>query len=488
MRVGIIALQHESNTFLPARTTLDDFQRGVLVSGDALVRHYAPSHHEVGGFLEGLAAERIEAVPIFAAWATPAGTITAECYQALLDRMLARLDAAGKLDGLLVAPHGAGVSENEPDMDGHWLILLRECVGARIPIICTLDPHANLSPRMVAACDATIAYRTNPHLDQRQRGLESASLMARTLRGQVKPTQAAAFPPVAINIACQETDADPCQTLMQMAEVQRGWGGVLSVSVLFGFPYADVAEVGSAFVLVTDGDPVVAQRHVDDLSTWLVAHRHDFVGQLPPVDDAVKQAMLLDGPVCLLDVGDNVGGGSPADGTIIAHALHARGVRGFVCLCDADASQRAHDAGVGAMLDLDMGGKVDPLHGPPLRATVKVISLHEGRFTETQRRHGGRTGYDMGPTAIVEPESGLTIQLTSRRTPPFSLNQLTSCGIEPQKYQVLVAKGVNAPIAAYKPVCRHIIRVNTPGVTTADMTQLPFQHRRRPMFPFEVIG
>jgi microcystin degradation protein MlrC len=221
------------------------------------------------------------------------------------------------------------------------------------------------------------------------------------------------------------------------------------------------------------------------MDDWLFAHRHALVANLPGVEEAVDQAMRLDGPVCLLDVGDNVGGGSPGDGTLLAHALHAHRMRSFVCLYDPVAVERASREGAGASLDLDMGGKTDGLHGPPLRATVKVMSLHDGHFTESQPRHGGKTSYDMGKTAVVETESGLTIQLTSRRTPPFSLNQLVSCGLDPSRFQALVAKGVNAPIAAYREVCRHLIRVNTPGVTTADMTTLPFNHRRRPMFPFE---
>jgi microcystin degradation protein MlrC len=162
-------------------------------------------------------------------------------------------------------------------------------------------------------------------------------------------------------------------------------------------------------------------------------------------------------------------------------------VRSVVALFDPAAVQRATDAGAGASIELEMGGHTDDLHGKPLRATVTVVSLHDGTFTETQPRHGGKTGYEMGRTAIVETASGVTIQLTSRRTPPFSLNQLLSCGVKPETYQVLVAKGVNAPIAAYRPVSRHMLRVNTPGVTTADMTLLPFRHRRKPMFPFEEI-
>src|SRR5688572_26619304 len=174
MRVGIIALQHESNTFLSTPTKLEYVQRNVLMTGDALIRRFEPSHHEVGGFIHGLRDAGIEMVPIFAAQATPSGTIVAEAYRALLDTMLRELERAGTLDGLLVAPHGAGVCESERDMDGHWLTTLRQRMGPAIPMICTLDLHANVSQRMIDSCDATIGYRTNPHLDQRARGLEAA--------------------------------------------------------------------------------------------------------------------------------------------------------------------------------------------------------------------------------------------------------------------------------------------------------------------------
>ena len=487
MRVGIIALQHESNTFLAAPTTLEDFRRGVLARGDDLVRHYEAAHHEVGGFIEGLRDAKIDVVPIFAAAATPSGTITAETYTALLEMMLGEVDRAGRVDGLLVAPHGAGVSEAERDMDGHWLAALRERVGVAVPIVCTLDLHANVSQRMIDACDATVAYRTNPHLDQRARGIEAATLMARTLRGEVRPTQAATFPPVAINISTQETAAPPCAALVARADEDRARPGVLSNSVVLGFPYADVPEMGSSFIVVTNDDPALARQSADALAAWLVARRRDYVGDLPAVAEAVARAATLDGPVCLLDVGDNVGGGSPADGTLLAHALRAARVRSFVCLYDPAAAGAAAAAGAGASIQLRIGGKTDDLHGAPLEARVRVLSLHDGKFTETQPRHGGKTGYDMGPTAVVETAEGLTVQVTSRRTPPFSLNQLLSCGIDPARFQAIVAKGVNAPLAAYRPVCRHVIRVNTPGVTTADMTLLPHRHRRRPMFPFEEI-
>src|SRR5271166_3764987 len=187
MRVGILALLQESNTFLRESTTLDRFRDDLLLVGEDVRRQLESTHHEVGGFFAGLAEAGIEAVPLVAARAYPLGVVTAAAFDTLLALMKQQLEQAGPLAGILVAPHGATVSERYPDADGHWLRCVRQWVGARCPIIGTLDPHANLSPQMVASSDALIAYRTNPHLDQRQCGLDAARLMAATLRGAVRP-------------------------------------------------------------------------------------------------------------------------------------------------------------------------------------------------------------------------------------------------------------------------------------------------------------
>lgn len=492
MRVGLIAIQHESNTFAVEPTDLAVFKRCCYAEGTAAIHAaYASSHHEVGGMIEGMDAADIELVGILATHCTPGGTVTADTYDTLLKVIVNGLDVAGKLDGILVAPHGAGVSENEPDMDGHWLSVVREKVGPDVPIVCTLDPHANVSPRMVTACDAITIYRTNPHLDQRQRGLEAADIMARTLRGEIKPTVAAALPPIAINIERQFTQHAPCKPMYAIADAMLQRGGVISNSVILGFPYADVAELGSGFVVVTDNDQPLAQKYADELAAYLHEHRQDFAGQFISPDEAIDMAMQTEGAVCLLDMGDNVGGGSAADGTYIAHAIHKRqpcdGLTAFVSLCDPQAAQQAIDAGVGATIELEVGGKTDDLHGLPLRDTFTVRSIHDGVFTESKPRHGGRTGYSMGPTVILETGDGLTVQLITYRTPPFSLGQVTSCDLDPGRFKILIAKGVNAPVAAYEEVCSRFIRVNTPGSTCADMTQFTFNHRRNPLFPFEAI-
>lgn len=490
MRIGILSLIHESNTFIGAPTTMERFRRDSLLFGQDIVRAFASGYHEVSGFLEGLDKAGFEAVPLCFASTPPSGIITRAACDELVRLMFEQLDGAGALDGFLVAPHGANAGEGDEyrDLDGHWLTRLRERVGPHIPVVCTIDPHANLSPRMVAACDATIAYRTNPHLDQKRCGLEAARLLARTLRGEIKPVQAAAFPPVAINIERQRTAIPPCRPLYERADAWLKEPGMLSDSIVLGFPYADVEEMGSAFIAVTDGDPALAQRVADDLARYLIDHRHDFTGEFIGIKEAVNRALGLPGPVCLLDMGDNVGGGSAGDGTWIAHELHRRAqTRAFVCLYDPESAEQAAAAGPGSRIRLKMGGKTDDRHGPPLETEATVRSLHDGRFTESEVRHGGMTAFNMGATAVVETDTGLTVSLTSRRIAPVSLGLMTGCGLDPADFDIIVAKGVHAPVAAYEPVCTALIRVDTPGSTTADMRRFMYRHRRRPLFPFEEI-
>jgi len=486
VRVGIVALQHESNTFLATPTTWEHFEQGALLSGAAIAREYRAAHHEVGGFFEGLDEAGIEPVPLFLAWALPGGTIAGPALEKLLAAMLGELKQAEALDGILVAPHGAAVATSRADVDGYWLRELRSRVGPQMPIIGTLDLHANLSEAMVRATDALIAYRTNPHLDQRDRGREAARLMARVLSGEVRPTQAAAFPPLAINIERQHTASSPCHECYEALDDMLADRRVLSTSLLLGFPYADVPEMGSSVIVITNDEPELARQLASEFGEYLMLRQQDFAGHLLGIEPALDLAVLSPGPVCLLDMGDNVGGGSPGDGTLLLEAILRRGIgKAFVCLFDPASVALAKSAGAGRAISLQIGGKTDALHGPTLNVKARVRSLHDGCFTELEPRHGGRTHYDMGDTAIVELEQGPTVMLTSRRMVPFSLSQLTSCGINPGDYQVIVAKGVHAPLAAYAPVCPTQIRVNTPGVTTADMTQLDYHHRRRPLFPFE---
>jgi microcystin degradation protein MlrC len=493
-RIGIIGLLHESNTFIKRPTLLQQFQQDLFVEGTELERRLKSSHHEIGGFLDGLslAAKNlpIESVPLVAARAMPSGVIEDGCFEFLVKTIVGLVEQHQPLDGLLVAVHGAAVSQSHVDADGYWLNQVRQSFGLNKPIIATLDPHANLSRDMVEACDALIAYRTNPHLDQRERGLEAARMMVDTITGRIRPVMAAHFPPLVINIERQSTAEFHLSRHYDFANCLRESPGIISNSILLGFPYADVPELGCATIAVADGDERLAESHALELANHLWESREDFRGVLVSVDQALQEIQRKPGQrICLLDMGDNVGGGSPADGTVLARAL--LGTRlgpAVVALFDPTSVQQCEQIGVGGTIRLGLGGKTDQWHGKPLEVDVQVVSLHSGKFSETLPRHGGITEFDQGRTAVVKVMGHpLTILITSKRMVPFSLQQLISCDVNPNDFRILVAKGVHAPLAAYRTVCDEFIRVNTCGSTCADLTQLHYTSRRRPLFPFENI-
>jgi microcystin degradation protein MlrC len=277
--------------------------------------------------------------------------------------------------------------------------------------------------------------------------------------------------------------------LYALAEEIMARPGVLSASIALGFPYADVPQLGSTVWVVTDNDAAAARRYADELSNYLVAHRHEFKHGLIEPEAAVRDVAKSNDRVCLLDVGDNAGGGGPADGTVLPRLLHEHQVdRSLTLLFDPEAQQEARHHGVGARITLVMGGKSIAGMGGPLELPVTVVSLHEGKFHDPIPSHGGRTDYDMGPTVVVRTDRGMTIVLFSLRIPPYSLQQLPACGLDPKDYRVIVAKGVNAPVGAYRSIVDRFIRCNTLGPTCADMTQLPFHRRPKPLYPFEELA
>jgi microcystin degradation protein MlrC len=381
MRVGIVSLMHESNTFIKSPTTLQHFREDLLLEGEAIRQRLADSHHEIGGFFAGLEAAGIAAVPVFAARAIPFGTIEAETFEYLTNRLSNSLAAVNSLDGLLVALHGAAVSEKARDADGQVLRKIREVFGAERPLIMTLDPHANLSQQMVDQCDGITAYRTNPHVDQRERGIEAAELMSRTLRGEIRPVVRAALPSMVINIERQCTSEAHFERIHETANRIRHRPQILSVSLVLGFPYADVEEMGSSTIVIADKDKKLAQSAADELADELWERRQDFVGRFIDIDEAIERAVKLPGPVCLLDMGDNTGGGSPADGTWLAHALLKNRIRSFVCIYDPEAARAAASARANA--------SPIPDEAPVMKVTAKTRA-HAKELLAQHRRSPGR--------------------------------------------------------------------------------------------------
>jgi microcystin degradation protein MlrC len=487
MRLAALGISHETNTFASVPTRYEHFVERALLRGDEITRRYRESHATLAGYLE--ASERLgfELVPLVFADAEPMGMITAEAFGRIVGEMLEALKAGGPWDGVLLAQHGAAVSEPVPDVDGEILHRVRTLLGPRVPIGVVFDMHANVSPPMVEHATVTVLYRTNPHLDPRRRAYECAELIVRTIRGEIRPVQALETPPLVINILRQSTDEEPMRGLVRDVDALLARPGLLSASVAEGYPYADVPEMGMAFLAVADGDRRLAAETARWLACRAWARREEMQGTALSPEEAMQRAgAATRRPAVLLDVGDNIGGGGPADSTVLLALAQRAGIRGYLqTLCDPEAVAFCLAAGVRATVTLGVGGKTDRMHGEPVQVTGQVRLVADGRFEEPTPTHGGQRFFDAGPTVVLETPDDHTLVLTSRRVGNTSLQQLYSLGIRPESKRVVVAKGVVSPRAAYGPIAAEMIVVDTPGVTTADLTRFEYRRRRRPLYPFE---
>jgi microcystin degradation protein MlrC len=479
MRIAIGGIMHESNTFAPLPADRRRFEEGSWARGAALVDVWRDAHHEMGGFIAGAEPYGYELVPTVMAWATPAGPVDDD----VLDEVVAEIgdSARGAVDGLLLALHGAMVTARHSDADGEVLRRLRATLGPSLPIVATLDYHANVSAAMVEHADGLVGYQTYPHIDQRAKGLAAAEMMVRMVRGELRPVIALAKPPLLVPLLGQETDREPMRSVMSLARAAERREGMLSTSVMAGFPYADVPEMGPSVIAVADGDRSLARAVADDLAARMSDVRQAFRVPCPGPSEAVRLALESDRtPVVLVDLGDNVGGGSAGDGTVLLEELIHSGARdAVVVLYDPEAVAAAGAAGIGGRFEQTVGGRVDRLHGQPVLVQGVVRTLHDGTWVEDLPRHGGRRFNDQGATAVVELEGPIRLVLNSLRTPPFSLGQLTSLGIEPERQAILVVKAAVAYKAAYGPIAGRVIEVDTPGLTSLDLSR--FTYRRAPL-------
>ncbi len=487
-RVGLIYFSHESNTFAPGRTELRHFKQAAFHCGDDILAYYQNGNSAIAGFLEVLSAANLEVVPLVAVGATPGPIVSDETLQQIWQVIEAELQKAGPLDGVLVAPHGAGVSEKKHDMDGWWLGRLREVVGPSVPIIGPIDPHANLTSAMLTATTALLPFKTNPHLDAKERGRKAAQLMVQTLRGEVHPVQKYCAPPLLINIEKQHSETAPLSELYELCTRAESRPGILDISVLLGFPYADVPEMNSGILVISDGDAELATNTALELGQKMWEMRDEFLPSLLAPEAAIEQVKTSDRPVCLLDMGDNIGGGGTGEGTWLLHILAQQPqLNFFFCLYDPDVVQLALEAGIDARVKMKIGGRTLPERdGQPYEFSGVVKAFPPTQFEDPQVRHGGRRIFKTGACVLLQSEDErISLLVTSKRISPNSPEMIPHCGLSAANFDVIVAKGVNAPLGAFNEVCPTFIKVNTPGVTSADFAHFTFHHRRQPLFPFE---
>ena len=488
-RIAVGGISHESNSFNPARTTLDEFGRWKDVTAEEFFTAAAGSSSIVGGYVEGARQFGLELLPTVVVSATPKGPVAADAFAALMDEMIRRLKSLPNLDGVLLAQHGAMVVEGFPSGDLEVVRRVRQAVGKSVPIVVTHDFHANIFPEIIEQCDVLLTFKENPHIDTRERGFEAARIMSQIASGKAKPVQAIVKPPMIYNIVYQYTRREPLLPAVEESRRLEQNPRILAASVSGGYQYADVLQMGPSVVVVTDGDKALAEREAKRLADMLWGARDKLVLKLPGAAAAVKLAAESDRfPVALMDMGDNIGGGSAGDSTFLLAELIRQRARGWVVvLADPEAVSIAVKAGIGGQFDSPAGGRKDRFHGDPVRVRGRVRSLHDGRYYEPEVRHGGSHHYQMGLSAVIEVEGSTGdlasyLLLTTERSSPNSIQQLVSCGIDPQRQKIITVKGAIAPRAAYEPVAARIIEVDTPGLTAVNPSRFTYQNVRRPLF------
>ena len=489
-RIAVGGILHESNTFCTRLTGLDAFNGRATCRGDEIEAEFGDAAHEVGGFLAGAREHRLQLVPTLVAHATPSGTVAEDAFEALTGELIERVQGAGRIDGLLLALHGAMVTQSHPDADAEILRRLRHELGADLPIVVTHDAHANVAVEEVEHCSALVIYKEVPHVDQRERGRQSARIMGRIVRDGLRPAQAIEKPPMLYNILFHDTSKPPMLPLVsELKRLEREDSRILAASAAVGYQYADVPQMGPSIVVVTDGDRGLARQEARRLADLMWDHRLQMAIELPEAAEAVQRAQRAERlPAVLVDLGDNIGGGSAGDGTVLLAELVKQGASAFaVAIYDPDAVDEAFRVGAGGSFDAEIGGKSDRLHGDPVRVQGRVKLLYDGQYTETAARHGGMRYLDQGPTAVLrignssEPDASFVL-LNSKRHPPFSLGQLTSAGIQPQQLRVIVVKAAVAFRAAYEPIAGTIIPVDTSGLTAVNPRRFTYTKARRELF------
>lgn len=491
-RIAIAGFSHETNTFAEGTTPFEEFVRGRgfpgLMSGETVVRNLSGKAMCTGAFIAAAEKLGFEAVPVLWTFPQPSGVIEQSAYNRVLALLLGGLEAALPVDGVLLELHGAMVTEELPDAEGDILGHVRRVVGPEVPVIATLDLHANISPAMVELSDALIGYDTYPHVDAWDRGWDAARLLTATLDGQVRPVSALAQVPMLIGPPRQCTLSAPMSEVIALAHEAERRPGILNVTVAGGFPFADIPDCGAAVAVTADGDRALAQATAEEIGRAIWDRREEFRVRLTPVEEAIDYALRTgEGPVILADGSDNPGGGAPCDGTVMLQALiDAQAPRSTVAIIrDPEAVAAAIEAGVGQEVTLQVGGKTDDRHGPTLTLTGYVRLIADGRFANRGIMYTGVEA-DMGRT-VVFVVGEVEIILTEHRIQPYDCQALRCVGIEPRDRLLIGLKSAVHFRADFGPFAQAIFEIDTPGVHNPDVTKLGFRHLSRPIWPLDAI-
>ncbi len=484
IRIAVAGISHETNSFNRTKATLADFEEADALSSDRRqwLETTAKSSVNASGMIAGAAKYGVELYPIHFFAAVPRGPVDDKAFDGMVSRIIQGLKTEPAYDGVLLTLHGAMVVDSYPSGDAEIVRRVRQAMGPRFPIAVTHDFHANVDPVIIANANVVITGKECPHLDTKERGFQTAEILVRMIMGEVKPVQALVKPPMMLNLIFHDTYRAPLKAIVDASKETEKLPGVLAVSIPGGYQYGDVPAMGPSVVVITDNDPALAKREADRLAAMLWGIRDQLKFDLPDPAKAVRMAMESKAfPVTLLDTGDNLGGGGAGDSTFVLAELVKQKAEGWVvAIFDPKAVQKAVSGGVGQSFEFPVGGKTDDMHGEPVMIRGKVKSLHDGKFVETEVRHGGYRYWDSGLTAVIEVEGSTRdlqnlLVLNTNRTVPLSIHQLVSVGVYPEREKILVAKGTIAPLAAYEPVSKRLITVDSGGACAVNPARFTYK-------------
>lgn len=492
-RVLIAQFMHETNTFSKLKTTLEDYRKRWLVDGEAMVPRFTGTKNEVGGYIDAAKKYGWEPVWAVAANATPSGKLTRECWETIRDKIVGAARAAGRLDGICLSLHGAMVTETEDDAEGALLAALRDVVGPAVPIVATLDLHANATARMAANANALVSFRTYPHIDGYERAIQASALIEEAMAGRRQPRCLLVQPAMLQGAdAGRTTHPGQMRDLLAKADAFEKEPGINVVSIQAGFTWSDIAVTGPSVAVSHEPSAeararAVARELVDDI--W--RRRDESNSGYRPLSDAIAAARAgagKPGPLVIADGTDNPGGGGYNDTTPLLQALIDAGIdnAAFGSIYDPGTVQQAMKAGVGATIDVALGGHTDESMGPPVRAKATVKMLSDGFFKNDGPMNAGVETH-MGPTAVLRI-GGIDVVTISNRIQTIDLQVFLSQGIDPRTRSVVAVKSVQHFRAAYAPIAREVLVVDTGGICSPDIHRLKFTKLRRPIWPLDGVN
>jgi microcystin degradation protein MlrC len=483
-RIAVGGFQHETNTFSPVKATFAEFRDGggrpPLQRGAEMLTNLVGVNLPAAGAIAALKSLGHDLVPLVWADAVPSAHVTEDAYEKIVGMMLDDLRAAGPVDGVYLDLHGAMVTEHFEDGEGELLRRVRDLVGPRIPVVASLDLHCNLTPEMVERSDALVAYRTYPHIDMAETGDRAARLLDRFLAGKRPRHKAFRQADFIIPITWQCTLIEPAASLYRdVAALETG--PVASTSFTPGFPAADIFHCGPA-VVVYGETADATDRAADRLIARVRESESAFAGRIYSPDEgvtlAMRKAQAARRPIILADTQDNPGTGGTGDTVGLLEALVRHDAQGAVlgALWDPQAAAAAHEAGIGATITLDLGGKSGEPGQAPYRASFFVERIGDGAFTGTGPMYGG-LNCRLGRMALLRI-GGVRIVIASKKMQAADQEMFRHVGVEPAEAKILGLKSSVHFRADFQPIAEEILIVAAPGAFAADPADLPWRNLR----------